>query len=150
MMRQKNMGGLTDYLCNIGWGKKTPHPKKIKDIYIMIIIAFSKKTSKILPRILCRKWRHVAPIVMENNKLMLYQFIRKNRVEKIPLKMRDIKILMQYGWVFYTIKSEPNKKPNFNNAWTCVQMTKDIAKIKNIWIQTPNALLEKIPKLGIF
>ena len=44
----------------------------------MIIIAFSDKTSKILPRFFCKKFLHVAPILINNDKVCMYQFVSKN------------------------------------------------------------------------
>ena len=37
----------------------------------MIIIAFSNKTSKIFPRIFCGKLKHVAPIIINNNRMIM-------------------------------------------------------------------------------
>ena len=44
---------------------------------IMIIIAFTNKTSKIIPKIMCRKMKHVAPIFVDKNRLKLIQFVHR-------------------------------------------------------------------------
>ena len=66
----------------------------------MIIIAFSDKTSKFLPRVLCRGLKHTAPIGVHQDKLIMYQFISKNTIKQICLNMRDLQILQQHGWRF--------------------------------------------------
>ena len=49
----------------------------------MIIIAFSDKTSKILPRFFCKKFLHVAPILINNDNVCMYQFVSKNNIRKV-------------------------------------------------------------------
>ncbi|MCL1891830.1 MAG: hypothetical protein FWF97_00840 [Alphaproteobacteria bacterium] len=89
-----------------------------------IIIGFTHKTSKILPKIFCRNFRHCA-VITENPSRQLVAFTRirtdaKRRANKekrtknkyimiqvgfgaikfIPLQKRDLKILEQHGWMF--------------------------------------------------
>jgi hypothetical protein len=106
----------------------------------MIIIAFSDKTSKILPRLICRKFKHVAPIAVHNDKLVMYQFVRRNICVKVHLRMKDIKILNKNGWRFIYLTGDV--PPNFNtkNVRTCVELTKRAIGLKSRLIQTPNAL----------
>lgn len=106
----------------------------------MIIIAFAPKTSKKIPQIICSRFKHVAPIILNNKKMSLLQFAGKHNIQHINLKMRDIKILKKHGWKF--IFTSNNIPQNFipDRAWSCVDLTKRALNIKNIFIQTPNAL----------
>ena len=110
----------------------------------MIIIGFCKKTSKIIPKILCRKFKHVAPIVKKGNHLEMWQFIRKNHIYTIPLKMRDLNILTRYGWEFIAVEIPVFEVSDITAVCTCVGMTKHFVGIKNWRIQTPNALYKKL------
>ena len=106
----------------------------------MMIIAFSENTSKILPRILCRKYRHCAPIVCDEHGLIMYQFINRKNIVKIKLSQRDITILRTHGWKFIYIS--PNVKINLDcaHAYSCVNLSKRALNIHSIFIQTPYAL----------
>ena len=106
----------------------------------MIIIAFSDKTSKFLPRVLCRGLKHTAPIGVHQDKLIMYQFISKNTIKQICLNMRDLQILQQHGWRFIYLTG--NLPYDFCNkkVHTCVQLSKAAIGIKNLRIQTPNSL----------
>ena len=111
----------------------------------MIYIGFSVRTHKIYARIFCKKFKHVAPILITNKKCILYQFVRPNKIVLIPIKKRDLNILERHGWKFiqhnckfapeYAIKTKPTN---------CVQFTKRACGIKNITIFTPDALLKYI------
>ena len=106
----------------------------------MIIIAFSDKTSKILPRVLCRGLKHTAPIGVYQDKLIMYQFISTKQIKQIHLNMRDLQILRKHGWRFiYLTGNLPFKFYN-KNAKTCVQLSKQAIGINKWNIQTPNAL----------
>ena len=112
----------------------------------MIIIAASNKTNKTLSRLLCKNWKHVAPIVANNNKLTLYQFTRAWRhATPINLQWRDMKILEQHGWIFIPL---PYAQTNTNiekiRAVTCVAFTKRAIGLSDIKIQTPNQLIKAI------
>lgn len=111
---------------------------------IMIIIGFSDKTRKILPHICCGQMKHVAPIAVRGAELVLYQFVRRGHVQQIKLKMRDIKILGAYGWRFVYVPCALPQEFDTHGVWTCVQLTKRAIKMKNIWIQTPDALYNRI------
>lgn len=106
----------------------------------MIIIAFCNKTSKLLPRLLCKNLKHTAPIGVYQDKLVLYQFIKCDTVEKIQLNMRDLQILQRHGWHFIYLTG--NLPYDFCNkkVHTCVQLSKAAIGIKNLRIQTPNSL----------
>ncbi len=116
----------------------------------MIIIGFTNKTSKILPRIFCRKFRHVAIILPDGDGFIMYQFVRRGQIAQIPLKKRDIKILIQHGWEFVLMEQHAVSK-DFTclHAFTCVQMAKKAIGMRNIWIQTPYALYRKLKSLEI-
>lgn len=114
----------------------------------MIIIAFSKKTSKILPRIFCRGFRHCAPIVPKTNdsgELIMYQFVRPGNIAQITLHLRDIQILAAHGWQFVYV---PIDAPNMTNvnAWSCVALSKYAARIHQPCILTPSALHKFLTK----
>lgn len=110
----------------------------------MIIIAFSNKTSKIFPRIFCGKLKHVAPIIINNNRMIMMQFVRPGVIYKIPLKMRDINILAQYGWKFIYLNTEYRCAKRLPYAITCVQFVKKIINLSDWRIQTPCALYKKL------
>ena len=106
----------------------------------MIIIAFSDRTSKILPRILCHGMKHVAPIGVYQDKLIMYQFIKPGKINQIRLSMRDLQILQRHGWRFIYLTG--NLPYDFCNkkVHTCVQLSKAAIGIKKLRIQTPNSL----------
>jgi hypothetical protein len=106
----------------------------------MIIIAFSENTSKILPRILCRRFRHCAPIVYNGSDLTMYQFTKRNHIVEIHLHPRDIIILRAHGWTFIYISPETTNISNNLHAYSCVDLTKQALNIKSVFIQTPYAL----------
>lgn len=113
----------------------------------MIIIAFSNKTSKFIPNILCRKYKHVAPIVPRDNELIMYQFVAPGRIEKIKLHMRDIKILKIHGWDFIYIDGITPPHDFYPYcAKTCVDLTKRAIGIQNWRIQTPLGLFKELNK----
>ena len=114
----------------------------------MIIVAFSDKTSKILPRMFCGKWKHVAPIVATQDNLIMYQFVRRGHIEKIKLKMRDIKILNEHGWRFVYLSCALPHDFNPTTARTCVEMTKRAIGLSNRYIQTPGALFQHLSRFG--
>ena len=110
----------------------------------MIIFAFSTKTTKILPRIICRHYRHVAPIIIDtNNQMVMYQFVRYKKIVPIPVNKHGLRLLKQHGWLFI----QTNKKPildNINNSISCVDLAKRISNIYAPYIQTPDALYKMI------
>ncbi len=125
-------------------GNKSEY-NNIRKGFIMIYIGFSTKTNKLCAKILCKKYRHVAPILITKNKCIMYQFVRFNKVVLIPIKKRDLTVLQQYGWKFvkYACKFAPEcaiKSKPIN----CVQFTKRACGIKNIKIQMPDSLLKHI------
>ena len=105
----------------------------------MVIIGFAQKSSKFLPNIFCKKFKHCAVIVRNGAEFIIYQFVSRGHIEKIRLRPRDIKMLQQYGWCFvYVPCALPRNFPRKN--WTCVNMAKDALKMRTLFIQTPDAL----------
>lgn len=113
----------------------------------MIIVAFSNKTSKFLPRIFCRKFKHVAPIIMDDNKIILYQFVRRGNIVQIQLKMRDLKILVKHGWKFIYLNNNARRDFNVSESVTCVQFTKNTIGMRNLFVQTPYQMYKTLKKI---
>lgn len=111
----------------------------------MLYIGFSTQTHRFYARILCRHFRHVAPVLVNKNKCIIYQFIAPNNISLITIKRKDLKILQKYGWKFvkYNGKFAP-KHAIKTKPITCVQFTKRACRIKNIAIQTPDALFRYV------
>ena len=106
----------------------------------MIIIAFSDKTTKILPRILCRGLKHTAPIGVYQDKLIMHQFISAKQIKQIHLNLRDLQILQQHGWRFIYLTGDLPFKFYNKKVKTCVQLSKQAIGINKWNIQTPNSL----------
>ncbi len=111
----------------------------------MVYIGFSTKTHKTSARILCKTFRHVAPVLIQNSKCVIYQFVNMNKVVMISIKITDLNILVHYGWKFiqYDCKFTPEHALK-SKPITCVQFAKRACGIRNIKIQTPDALLKFI------
>ena len=112
----------------------------------MLIIAFSIKTSKVLPRIFCGDLKHVAPIVWRCDKLTLYQFVRRGKIVKIPILARDIKILTTHGWRFVYLPHTPAQNIDERHIYTCVHLAKRMIGLRDLRIQTPGALYKCLNK----
>ena len=110
----------------------------------MIIIAFAPKSSKVLPNIFCKKFKHCAVILRKGNEFTMYQFVMHRHVEQIALRQRDIGILCAYGWHFVYIPRDIKHDFDPDSSWTCVGMTKHAIGICAPWILTPYALYKHI------
>ncbi|HNY25620.1 MAG TPA: hypothetical protein PKJ33_03715 [Alphaproteobacteria bacterium] len=120
-----------------------------------MIIGFSEKTSKIIPKIFCKKFRHCAVLIQqkttgkEQKYLLLNPSIRK--IDIFLLKSRDLKILENNDWVFIQVK---HKQENISTlchikySLTCVGFTKQALGIKNPWILTPDQLYKYFKKMS--
>ncbi|MBO4746352.1 MAG: hypothetical protein J5613_04785 [Alphaproteobacteria bacterium] len=109
----------------------------------MVIIAFAPKSSKILPNIFCKKFKHCAVIVKNRNEFLMYQFISRNHIDIIKIKLRDIRILGQHGWRFVYIPCNiPCVFPI--KTWTCVNLAKYAIGLRAPFVQTPDALYKRI------
>ncbi len=115
----------------------------------MVIISFSRKTSKIMPRIFCKKFRHCAPIIPTPGGVqpyVMHQFVRPGHVVKIPLTVRDMNMLRAAGWVMVAVNVVPHTD-DMRGAKTCVQLARRAIGWRNrIWIQRPDALYRSIRK----
>ena len=113
-----------------------------KGFYMQMYIGFSLKTHKLHARILCRKYKHCAPIIIIANQAIIYQFVNPKKIVAIHVRKHDLKRLEKYGWLFIKYNKSLSKKNVSNiHALTCVQFTKRVCGIKKINIQTPDALL---------
>lgn len=112
----------------------------------MMIIAFSTKTSKILPRIFCGRLKHVAPIVIDDDKIVLYQFVQMGKIVQIPIQARDINILAAHGWQFVYLTRTSPQSIDGKRIYTCVHLAKTMIGIKCARIQTPNRLYKEIAR----
>ena len=111
----------------------------------MIIIGFSTTTSKILPRVLCGKFKHCVIITKYAGNFILHQFVKRKHICRITITERGLAQLESNGWVFIYKKSPIS--PQFDpNAWTCVDYVKRALGLHKIWIQTPNDLFKYIQK----
>lgn len=110
---------------------------------MIIYIGFSTKTHKLHARILCHNFKHCAPIIVNKNQVILYQFIRPNKIVAIHMHKKDLNILKHSGWKFikYHLESVPKNTLKIHTI-TCVQFTKKICRINKINIQTPDKLLQ--------
>lgn len=126
----------------------------------MIIIAFTKKTSKILPRAICHNFRHTAPIIPTGGGLVMYQFNAPGRVTKIYMKPESINILRAHGWRFVYMGVTPPRAFTDNihpprahathrgyqtqkckmQALSCVDLSKRALNLNAPFVQTPDAL----------
>lgn len=104
-----------------------------------IIIAFSKHTSKTLPKLFCKYFKHCAPILCKKNEtFILLQFVSLTKIIRIQLVKRDLKLLEDFGWKFVYLKNI--KKHKIKIPFTCVQFTKQVIGMKKPFVQTPDSL----------
>ncbi len=106
----------------------------------MIIIAFAQNTSRIWPRIICRRYRHCAVIEPAGDKLVLHQFTRQGQCTTLTLSARDMRILGRGGWAFIYLPGTLAADFDGASARTCVAMAKHAARIRAPFVQTPLAL----------
>ena len=114
---------------------------------MILYIGFSTKTHKLHAKIICRKYKHCAPVIVSNNRVILYQFVRPWYIKAINIKKRDLNILKNHGWKFVKYNIKIAHTVNLNGpAFTCVQFVKHVCGIKNILIQTPDSLLKYLAR----
>ncbi|MBD5400255.1 hypothetical protein HDR61_00700 [bacterium] len=106
----------------------------------MVIIAFSDKTSKVIPRIVCHKFKHCAPIIPTGHDMVMYQFTRPGHVTPIKINMSGIRRLRQHGWQFIYVPHDT--PPNFTTrgAISCVDLSKRALGLRAAWIWRPDGL----------
>jgi len=107
----------------------------------MLYIGFSNYSNKIHAKIFCNKYKHCAPVMINKNTVVIYQFVHINKIVKISVQKNDLKILEKHGWRFIRYKKNITQIPDVF-CLTCVQFTKRVCGINNIRIQTPLALLK--------
>lgn len=108
----------------------------------MVIIAFSTNTSKILPKIVCRRFRHVALITSngDDGRMILWQFVRPGHVAQVRLRSRDLGVLRHNGWHFIYLTGTTVRDMRAVRCRTCVGYVKRALSIKCAYVQTPDAL----------
>lgn len=108
---------------------------------MIVYIGFSNKTHKLYAKMLCNKYKHCAPVIIDKNRVVLYQFVHTNKIIDINIRKKDLNILKHYGWTFikYNVKNIPTDILKIH-AITCVAFSKRVCRIDNILIQTPDAL----------
>lgn len=112
----------------------------------MVIIAFSDKTSKILPRIVCRRFRHCAPIVPNGRNMIMYQFTAPGRITKIRINMHGIRRLGANGWRFVYVPCDAPALHDMRGALSCVDLSKRALRIHAPCVQTPDGLYRYLNK----
>jgi len=111
----------------------------------MVYIGFSKQSHKLYARVLCKNFRHCAPVIGDGKNFLLYQFVHRNKIAVIPITRRDLSILHKFGWQFIEYRGNINSNIK-NKPWTCVQFTKQVCNIKSVRIQTPYGLFRYLEK----
>ena len=111
----------------------------------MLYIGFSTKSRKIHAKLFCKQFKHCAPVVINKDTVIIYQFVRINKIVKITINKKDLSILEKYGWKFIKYSKDIKRIPN-PHYLTCVQFTKYMCGINNIKIQTTLALFEYLNK----
>ena len=71
---------------------------------MMFYIGFSLKTHKVHARILCRKYKHCAPVEILRNSAVIYQFVNPGEIVAIKIRKQDLDRLKLFGWVFIKYK----------------------------------------------
>ena len=107
----------------------------------MLYIGFSNYSNKIHARLFCKYFKHCAPIIIKGNTVVIYQFVHINKIVKINITKKDLKLFKKHGWVFVKYHANKAQIPN-SHGLTCVQFTKCVCGIKNVKIQTPLALFK--------
>ncbi len=112
----------------------------------MIIVGFTCHTSQKMPHILCRHFKHCAPIIPAPidapKPFIMQQFVRKGTVIQIPINMRDMNLLRLCGWVFVYVAATPQA----GRGCTCVQFTKSVCGIRHGIVQRPDGLYNLLKK----
>ncbi len=110
----------------------------------MIIIAFAPKSSKVLPNIFCKNFKHCAVLVPRGHNFTMYQFSSHKNVAKIDIRLRDLRLLCAHGWCFVYVPGDVRTTFNPHRAWTCVDMSKRAIGMHAPFIWSPDALYKKL------
>jgi hypothetical protein len=116
-----------------------------------IIIAFAPKTTKLLPRLLCRKYRHccvIFPVAAQRRTLVQ---IGADGVRLFPVNARALRRMEQAGWVMARVEKPKGRAPGLHapglpSFLTCVGFAKKAAGIRNPMVWTPGQLYRIIAK----
>lgn len=111
----------------------------------MLYIGFSKKSHKIHAKLFCKHYKHCAPVVIKGDTVIIYQFVRINKIVKITINKKDLAVLEKYGWKFIKYPIDIERIPK-SHYLTCVQFTKNMCGINDVKIQTPFALFKYLNK----
>lgn len=106
----------------------------------MVIIAFSEKTSKFIPKFVCRKFKHCAPIIPNGRTMTMFQFTAPGQITKIEITMQGIRKLGACGWRFVYVPCDAPAVFDTSGAISCVNLSKRALRIKAPLIQTPDGL----------
>lgn len=113
-----------------------------------MIIGFTRNTSKIISKLLCRNFRHCAVVKAQstNSKKQLFIFMHKVKggIHILEVSKRDLKLLEKHGWVFIDIDSNHNLLPA--HFIGCVGFVKGALGIRNPFIWTPDQLYRYLTK----
>ena len=113
----------------------------------MIIIAFSTHTSKIIPRLVCGRFKHVAVIIPmpdASRQMVMKQFIRPGQIADIALSPRDLRVLGRGGWRFVYVTGATARNISGRGCMTCVAYAKRAIGLRHALIQTPDALYKHL------
>ena len=109
-----------------------------------MIIGFTTKTSKKISKIFCKRFKHCA-ILLDNNDSYTFIQIATDGIRTIIISDKEIKLLKDSGWVFINVKTKQNKY-NFPTMLTCVGFAKRAFGITNPFLWTPDALYKYLLK----
>lgn len=123
----------------------------------MILVGFSRNTSKLFPKIFCRKFKHCAPVfkVCDDMYIML-QFVRRGYVAQISVNEHGINLLRAQGWEFINLDNDAsnstaniyddNMRPDIIMAESCVDLCMTVIGMHAPYIKTPYGLYKKLKR----
>ncbi len=111
----------------------------------MIIIGFTAKTGKVLPRVFCTRFRHCAVVIPLGGKF-IFTHVVKGGVQTLELGARDLKILGENGWVFigHRVARQSRVGGGRGSCRSCVKYAKNIIGLKTPFVLTPYQLYKKL------
>lgn len=105
-----------------------------------MIIGFSEKTKKILPKIFCKKFRHCAAVKKISANKFVFIHKVKYGTQSLVLSSGDLKILENNGWEFIKYKVKKDVYKINNERGTCVSLVKNQIGLNKPFIITPYQL----------
>lgn len=90
----------------------------------MILVGFSRNTSKLFPKIFCRKFKHCAPVFKVcDDMYIILQFVRRGYVAQISVNEHGINLLRAQGWEFINLDNDAcNSTANIYMMIICAQI----------------------------